>query len=99
MREALRSAALAVLLPTQCARSNGLRWGRGVPGHETTGHTMSALLSLLLRNPHVLERLRQEQAAIVAQHGPGLSGAAPHLARSFGHQRERRARLRLRGCL
>lgn len=52
----------------------------GLPGHETTGHTMSALLSLLLRNPHVLERLRREQAAIVAQHGPGLSGAALHLS-------------------
>ena len=48
---------------------------------------MSALLSLLLRNPHVLERLRQEQAAIVAQHGPGLSGAALHLS-LFGHSCE-----------
>ncbi|KAK9842472.1 hypothetical protein WJX81_001619 [Elliptochloris bilobata] len=45
-------------------------------GHETTGHTMSALLRLLERNPHVLQRLREEQADRLAQHGPGLSGKA-----------------------
>ena len=43
-------------------------------GHETTGHTMSALLRLLERHPRVLERLQQEQAQILAQHGPALTG-------------------------
>ncbi len=36
---------------------------------------MSALLRLLWRDPRVLERLQEEQAAVVARHGPQLTGA------------------------
>ena len=46
---------------------------------------MSALLRLLERHPRVLERLQQEQAQILAQHGPALTGVPCCLP--LGHAR------------
>eukprot|EP00803_Ostreobium_quekettii_P010275 evm.model.scf_3049.1 EVM.evm.TU.scf_3049.1 scf_3049:69-2495(-) len=44
-----------------------------VAGYATTANTLIFLMLELGRNPQVLERLREEQAAVVAAHGPGMS--------------------------
>ena len=44
---------------------------------------MSALLRLLWRDPRVLERLQEEQAAFVARRGPQLTGAHVRLCESY----------------
>ncbi|KAG2434686.1 hypothetical protein HXX76_007577 [Chlamydomonas incerta] len=47
-----------------------------IAGHDTTASSLSMLLYELAQHPEVLSRLAQEQAAVVAAHGPALSGGA-----------------------
>ncbi|KIY95292.1 cytochrome P450, CYP85 clan [Monoraphidium neglectum] len=44
-------------------------------GHDTTSTSLTQLLAVLQEHPAVVDKLRAEQAALVAKHGPGVSGA------------------------
>lgn len=45
-------------------------------GYDTTSSAITYMLNQLALNPHVLEQMRQEQAAVQAQHGNQLTPAA-----------------------
>ncbi|WIA15673.1 hypothetical protein OEZ85_002299 [Tetradesmus obliquus] len=45
-------------------------------GTDTSGGGATAALAMLAQAPEVMQRLRQEQQQVIAQHGPGLSLAA-----------------------
>ncbi|CAD7705363.1 unnamed protein product [Ostreobium quekettii] len=45
-------------------------------GYDTTASTLSMAMLLLARNPQVWERMKEEQAAIVAEHGPDMTPEA-----------------------
>ncbi|WIA35804.1 hypothetical protein OEZ86_004193 [Tetradesmus obliquus] len=45
-------------------------------GTDTSGGGATAALAMLAQAPEVMQKLRQEQQQVVAQHGPGLSLAA-----------------------
>lgn len=42
-------------------------------GHETTATAVGFLLQVLTKHPAVMQRLREEQAAVMTQHGPAVS--------------------------
>ena len=44
-------------------------------GHDTTSAALTSLFSILPDHPDVMARLREEQAQLVARHGPGASTA------------------------
>ena len=44
-------------------------------GHETTGNALTRILLSLPQHPAVLQKLRDEQAALVARHGSQITGA------------------------
>ena len=50
--------------------------GQMFAGHETTAASMTHMLQLVRGSPKVLACMRQEQADLIAQHGPDLSGEA-----------------------
>jgi hypothetical protein len=41
--------------------------------HDTTSTSLTQLLPLLEAHPEVVDKLREEQRRLVAQHGPGLT--------------------------
>lgn len=45
-------------------------------GFDTSSTTLTAVLANLQQHPKALEKLRQEQDAVLAKHGTGLSAAA-----------------------
>ncbi|KAF6251874.1 cytochrome P450 [Scenedesmus sp. NREL 46B-D3] len=45
-------------------------------GYDTTSSAITYMLNQLSLNPHVMQQVRQEQAAVQAQHGPQLTPAA-----------------------
>jgi hypothetical protein len=45
-------------------------------GHDTSSTTLTRMLSVLHEHPHVVQQLRQEQAAVMARHGEQLTAAA-----------------------
>lgn len=44
-------------------------------GHETTGTAIGRWMQPLQRRPDVVAALRDEQAGLIAQHGPDITGA------------------------
>lgn len=44
-------------------------------GHETTGTAIGRWMQPLQRRPDVVAALRDEQAGLVRQHGPDITGA------------------------
>jgi cytochrome P450 len=44
-------------------------------GFDTSSTTLTAVLANLQQHPAALQQLRQEQQAVLAKHGPGLSAA------------------------
>jgi cytochrome P450 len=44
-------------------------------GHETTAGAICVMMQFLTKNPAVMGRVREEQAALVAQHGEHLTPA------------------------
>jgi cytochrome P450 len=44
-------------------------------GFDTSSTTLTAVLANLQQHPQALARLREEQAAVLAKHGQGLSAA------------------------
>ena len=45
-------------------------------GHETTGVALARMLTLLPKQPEVLQRLREEQAELQSRHGPEITGGS-----------------------
>lgn len=44
-------------------------------GHDTTSTALTSLFATLPSHPGVMAKLREEQAQLVARHGPGASAA------------------------
>jgi cytochrome P450 len=44
-------------------------------GFDTSSTTLTAVLAQLQQHPEALQMLQQEQAAVLAKHGTGLSAA------------------------
>jgi len=45
-------------------------------GHETSAQTLTHLMRTLAARPDLMERLRREQAAVVAEHGPEVTASS-----------------------
>ena len=52
-------------------------------GHETTGNAIMRIFLSLPQHPAVIQRLRDEQAALMARHGSQITGTATHWAWPF----------------
>lgn len=44
-----------------------------MPGHDTTSTTLTNLMWSLHEHPEVVEKVREEQAALTKQHSAGVS--------------------------
>ena len=47
-------------------------------GHETTAAIMTNMLQRIKANPHVLQRMREEQQDLIKQYGSDFTGETRH---------------------
>jgi cytochrome P450 len=45
----------------------------GLAGHETTGATLSRVMPELQKQPHIMARMRQEQAELIEKYGEEIT--------------------------